>query len=174
MSILRVLNVSRLNAMQGLSLIELMVCLALLMTFCGLASPIWQPWITRLQIEATRDQLMHELQTARIQAMQLGSSLKLVRLQGCVWSSQASNDWSCGWQVLRQDTQQMMRSHATQAPIHIQFTGTQEFVIGTNGELGTVGARWNLQALPLSSDVQYVVCLNSAGRLRSKRGVSCS
>jgi Tfp pilus assembly protein FimT len=174
MSILCVLNASRLNAIQGLSLIELMVCLALLMTFCGLAAPIWQPWITRLQIEATRDQLMHELQTARIQAMQLGSSLKLVRLQGCGWSSQASNDWSCGWQVLRQDTQQMMRSHATQAPMRIQFTGTQEFVIGTNGELGTVGARWNLQALPLSSDVQYVVCLNSAGRLRSQRGASCS
>ncbi len=173
MSILRVLNVSRLNAIQGLSLIELMVCLALLMTFCGLGSLIWQPWITRLQIEATRDQLMHELQTARIQAMQLGSSLKLVRLQGCVWSSQASNDWSCGWQVLRQDTQQMMRSHATQAPMRIQFTGSQEFMIGTSGELGTLGARWNLQALPQSSDVQYVVCLNSAGRLRSQRGASC-
>lgn len=174
MSILRFSNASRLNAIQGLSLIELMVCLALLMTFCGLAAPIWQPWLSRMQIEATRDQLMHELQTARVQALQLGSSVKLVRLQGCVWSSQASNDWSCGWQVLRQDTQQMMRSHATQAPIRIQFTGTQEFVIGTNGELGTVGARWNLQALPPSSDVQYVVCLNSAGRLRSKRGTSCS
>lgn len=174
MSILSLSTVSRLNAIQGLSLIELMVCLALLMTFCGLAAPIWQPWLSRMQIEATRDQLMHELQTARVQAMQLGSSVKLVRLQGCVWSSQASNDWSCGWQVLRQDTQQMMRSHATQAPIGIQFTGTQEFVIGTHGELGTVGARWNFQALPPSSDVQYVVCLNSAGRLRSKRGTSCS
>ncbi len=173
MSILRVFSVSRLNAFQGLSLIELMVCLALLMTFCGLAAPIWQPWITRWQIEATRDQLMHELQTARVQAMQLGSSLKLVRLQGCVWSSQASNDWSCGWQVLRQDTQQMMRSHATQTSMRIQFTGSQDFVIGTHGELGTLGARWNLQALPLSSDVQYVVCLNSAGRLRSQRGASC-
>lgn len=174
MPILRFSNTSLLNAIQGLSLIELMVCLALLMTFCGLAAPIWQPWLSRMQIEATRDQLMHELQTARVQALQLGSSVKLVRLQGCVWSSQASNDWSCGWQVLRQDTQQMMRSHATQAPIRIQFTGTQEFVIGTNGELGTVGARWNLQTLPPSSDVQYVVCLNSAGRLRSKRGTSCS
>ena len=174
MSILRVLYVSRLNANRGLSLIELMVCLTLLVTFCGLAAPLWQPWITRLQIEATRDQLMHELQTARVQAMQLGSSLKLVRLQGCAWSSQASNDWSCGWQLSLKASKTVLQTSALDTPLTVTFGKSVPFEISPRGDLGTVGERWVIQSRQSAPLVAMTLCLNSASRVRWQAGDTCS
>lgn len=159
---------------SGFSLIELIVCLAVLAIFTSMAAPVWQPLMTRSQLEVARDELMNDVQTARVQALQIGIALKLVRLHGCAWASAESNDWSCGWRLQRQDTQEVLRTHAIHAPLQLLMANAKELSIGARGELGSVGTRWNLRGHVTSTELQYVVCLNSAGRLRWQTGAACS
>lgn len=166
-------NASVLKA-RGWTLLELMACLVTLTLVIGMASPAWQVWVARMQLETARDTLMNDVQTARVQALQMGSALKLVRMQGCAWASADSSDWSCGWQLQRKDTQEVLRSHAIDAPLQLRMANAKELTIGVRGELGSVGTRWNLRGLNSSSDWQCVVCLNSAGRLRWQTGAACS
>lgn len=157
----------------GYSLIEMMVCLSLLVIFASIATPVWSPLMANTQLEMTRDELMNEIQTARVQALQLGAALTLSRMNDCAWAKADSSDWSCGWQLQRQDTQRVLRTHAIHTPLQLLLTPQKEFVIGARGELGSVGTRWYLNNLNVYSERQYVVCLNSAGRLRWQSGATC-
>ena len=159
---------------SGFSLTELMVCLAMLALLTNMAAPVWQPMVARSQLEVTRDALMNDVQTARVQALQLGIALKLARMQGCTWSGSDGNDWSCGWLLQRQDTQEVLRTHAIHAPLQLRMANAKELSIGARGELGYVGTRWNLRSHGAATELQYVVCLNSAGRLRWQTGATCS
>jgi prepilin-type N-terminal cleavage/methylation domain-containing protein len=159
---------------KGFTLAELLVCLAVLGVMASFAIPSWQRVQERSRVEATRDQLMNDLQTARVRALQRGEALQLTRLRDCTWSSTADNDWSCGWQLQRQDTQGILRTHAIHAPLQLLLVNQKEFVIGARGELGSVGTRWSLSHTNSSNLRQYVVCLNSAGRLRWQSGATCA
>jgi Tfp pilus assembly protein FimT len=158
----------------GHSLVEMMLCLSLLAIFAGMATPVWWPVVANMHLESARDALMNDVQTARVQALQLGTALTLSRLNDCTWAKADSTDWSCGWQMQRQDTQGVLRTHAIHAPLQLLLVNQKEFVIGARGELGSVGARWSLSHPNSSGLRQYVVCLNSAGRLRWQSGATCA
>lgn len=174
MQMLGVLGLKSAFPSSGFSLIELMLCLAVLAIVTSMAAPVWQPMVARSQLEVARDALMNDIQTARVQALQMGTALKLARMQGCVWSSSDGNDWSCGWLLQRQDTQEVLRTHAIHAPLQLRMANAKELSIGARGELGSIGTRWNVRSPGTSTDLQYVVCLNSAGRLRWQTGATCS
>jgi prepilin-type N-terminal cleavage/methylation domain-containing protein len=158
---------------SGHSLIEMMMCLSLLAIFAGMATPVWWPMVANTHLELARDALMNDVQTARVQALQLGTPLTLSRLNDCAWAKFDSSDWSCGWQLQRQDTQGILLTHAIHAPLQLLLVNQKEFVISSRGELGRVGARWSLSHANSTSQRQYVVCLSSAGRLRWQSGASC-
>lgn len=158
----------------GYSLIEMMMCLSLLTIFAGMATPVWWPVVANMHLESARDALMNDVQTARVQALQLGTALTLSRLSDCAWAKADSTDWSCGWQLQRQDTQHVLRTHAIHAPLQLLLVNQKEFVIGARGELGSVGTRWSLSHTNSTNLRQYVVCLNSAGRLRWQSGATCA
>ena len=159
---------------SGHSLIEMMMCLSLLAIFAGMATPVWFPVFANMHLESERDALMNDVQTARVQALQLGTALKLSRLSDCPWVKADSTDWSCGWQLQRQDTQGILLTHTIHAPLQLLLVNQKEFVIGARGELGSVGTRWSLSHTNSSNLRQYVVCLNSAGRLRWQSGATCA
>ena len=158
---------------SGHSLVEMMLCLSLLAIFAGMATPVWWPMVANTHLELARDALMNDVQTARVQALQLGTPLTLSRLNDCAWAKFDSSDWSCGWQLQRQDTQGILLTHAIHAPLQLLLVNQKEFVISSRGDLGRVGARWSLSHPNSNSQRQYVVCLSSAGRLRWQSGVSC-
>ena len=85
---------------KGFTLVELLMCLAVLGVMASFAIPSWQRLQERSRVEATRDQLMNDLQTARVRALQRGETLQLTHLRDCTWSTTADNDWSCGWQLV--------------------------------------------------------------------------
>jgi prepilin-type N-terminal cleavage/methylation domain-containing protein len=159
---------------NGYSLVEMMVCLSLLAIFAGMATPVWWPMVANMHLASARDALMNDVQTARVQALQLGTALTLSRLNDCAWAKADSNDWSCGWQLQRQDTQGVLLTHAIHTPLQLLLVNPKEFVIGARGELGSVGTRWSLSHSNASNLRQYVVCLNSAGRLRWQSGATCA
>ena len=114
---------------------ELMGCLALLAVLTAMAIPLWQSWVSDNHLALTRDALMNDVQTARMQALQLGTDLQLSRANTCPWGSADLSDWSCGWQLLREDTRAVLRSHSIHAPLLLRMANASSLRIGARGEL---------------------------------------
>ena len=152
----------------------MLVCLGLLGVMTSLAIPSWQRLQERHRVEATRDQLLNDLQTARIRALQRGEALQLTRLRDCTWTTPAGTDWSCGWQLVVKADQTVLQSTQQLAPLQIAFAKTDPLDISARGDLGTVGDRWVIKSRQAAFNVSNVLCLSSAGRLRWQAGDTCS
>ncbi len=159
---------------KGFTLVELLVCLAVLGVMASLAVPSWQRLQERSRVEATRDQLMNDLQTARVRALQRGETLQLTRLRDCTWSTSNNNDWSCGWQLVVKANQTVLHASQVQAPLQVTFAKSDPLDISQRGDLGTVGDRWVIKSRQSTLNVANVLCLSSASRLRWQSGESCS
>ena len=159
---------------KGFTLVELLMCLAVLGVMASFAIPSWQRLQERSRVEATRDQLMNDLQTARVRALQRGETLQLTRLRDCTWSTTTDNDWSCGWQLVLKADQSVLQTSQVQTPLQVTFAKTTPLDISARGDLGTVGDRWVIKSRQSTMNVTNVLCLSSASRLRWQSGESCS
>jgi len=163
------------RSLQGFTLVELLVCMGLLSVLLALAIPNWQQTQERSRVEAARDQLMNDLQSARIRALQGGEDVQIVRLRDCAWSSAADNDWSCGWQLVTKNNQAVLQTSQVQTALQITFSKSTPLTINARGDLGTVGDRWVIKSRQnIATSIASVVCVNSASRLRWQSGESCS
>jgi Tfp pilus assembly protein FimT len=138
------------------------------------AVPSWQRLQEVNRVEAARDQLMADLQTARVKALQQGEPLQLIRLHDCAWATSAENDWSCGWQLVVKASQIELQTSQQQTPLLITFAKATPFDINHRGDLGTVGDRWVIKSRHTGPNIANVLCLSSASRLRWQSGESCS
>ena len=152
----------------------MLVCLGVLGIMASLAITGWQRLQERNRVEATRDQLMNDLQTARIRALQRGEALQLTRLRDCTWATSPNTDWSCGWQLVVKADQTVLQSTQQLAPLQITFAKTDPLDISARGDLGTVGDRWVIKSRQAAFNISNVLCLSSAGRLRWQAGDTCS
>ncbi len=159
---------------QGFTLIEMLVCLGVLGVIASWAVPSWQRLQERARVEAARDQLINDLQTARVRAVQRGETLQLARLRDCTWTTSANNDWSCGWQLLVKADQTVLITSQQHTPLQVIFAKTDPLDINQRGDLGTVGERWVIKSKQSSLNIAYVLCISSASRLRWQSGESCS
>ncbi|MEY2677371.1 MAG: hypothetical protein RLZ00_63 [Pseudomonadota bacterium] len=159
---------------RGFTLVEMLVCLGVLGVMASLAIPGWQRLQERHRIEAARDQLVSDLQAARIRALQRGEALQLMRLQNCTWGTSISTDWSCGWQLVVKADQTVLQSTPQLTPLQITFAKTDPLDVSTRGDLGTVGDRWVIKSRQAAFNISNVLCLSSAGRLRWQAGDTCS
>ncbi len=159
---------------RGFTLVELLVCLGMLAVIASFAIASWQRLQERSRIEAARDQLMNDLQTARLRALQRGETLQLTRLRDCTWATSANNDWSCGWQLIVKTNQTVLHTSQVQTPIQVTFAKSDPLDISQRGDLGTVGDRWIIKSRQAALNIANVLCLSSASRLRWQSGDSCS
>ena len=159
---------------QGFTLVELLVCLGVLASIASFAIPSWQRLQERSRVEATRDQLMNDLQTARVRALQRGEALQLTRLRDCTWGATHDTDWSCGWQLVLKTDQSVLLTSAVHSPLQVTFAKSTPLEINARGDLGTVGDRWAIASKQTTLNIANVVCLSSASRLRWQSGESCS
>ena len=150
------------------------MCLVVLGVLASFAIPSWQRLQERSRVEATRDQLMNDLQTARVRALQRGEALQLTRLRDCTWGSSADNDWSCGWQLVLKADQSVLYTSQVQTPLQVTFTKSTPFEVSVRGDLGMVGDRWVIKSRQRTLNVANVLCLSSASRLRWQSGDTCS
>jgi prepilin-type N-terminal cleavage/methylation domain-containing protein len=159
---------------QGFTLVEMLVCLGVLSVMASFAIPNWQRLQERSRVEAARDQLMNDLQTARVRALQRGETLQLGRLRDCTWTTSANNDWSCGWQLVVKADQTVLLTSQLHTPLQVTFAKSDPLDVSHRGDLGTVGNRWVFKSKQSSIDIANVLCLSSASRLRWQSGESCS
>ncbi|PUE30661.1 hypothetical protein B9Z35_06280 [Limnohabitans sp. Jir61] len=159
---------------QGFTLVELLVCLSVLGIMASFAMPSWQRLQERSRVEATRDQLINDLQAARVRALQRGETLQLARLRDCTWGTSTDNDWSCGWQLVVKTNQTVLQTSQVQTPLQVTFAKTDPLDISQRGDLGTVGDRWVIKSRQTALNIANVLCLSSASRLRWQSGESCS
>jgi prepilin-type N-terminal cleavage/methylation domain-containing protein len=164
----------RQTMLHGFTMVELLVCLAVLGVMTSVAVPSWQRLQERNRVEATRDQLVNDLQTARVRALQRGETLQMARLRDCAWVASTDNDWSCGWQLIVKGNQTILHTSQVQTPLQVTFTKTDPLDINQRGDLGTVGDRWVIKSRQSTLNVANVLCLSSASRLRWQSGESCS
>ena len=159
---------------RGFSLPELLVALTVLGLLSTQALPVWQGWNERLGVEAARDQLIMDLQSARVQALQRAQALRLQALSDCAWRSRNSNDWSCGWQLVTGESGEVLLHSPLSQPLSVTYTKTVPLEISARGELGQVGDRWTVQARAAVGGAAQSVCLSGGGRVRWVAAASCS
>ena len=164
----------QMNPLRGFTLLELLVCLGVLSLITSFAIPSWQRLQERSQVEAARDQLVNDLQAARLRAVQLGQALQLTRLKDCAWVTSAESDWSCGWQLVVKADQAVLQNTPLSTALFVTFGKTLPLEISWRGDLGTVGERWITKSRQPAFNLAYTICLNSASRLRWQSGESCS
>jgi prepilin-type N-terminal cleavage/methylation domain-containing protein len=159
---------------QGFTLVELLVCLGVLAVMASFAIPSWQRLQERSRVEAARDQLINDLQIARVRALQRGETLQLTRLHDCTWRTSSEKDWSCGWQLVVKADQTVLHTSQLQTPLQVTFTKSSPLDISQRGDLGTVGDRWVVKSRQAALNIANVLCLSSASRLRWQSGEACS
>jgi prepilin-type N-terminal cleavage/methylation domain-containing protein len=159
---------------QGFTLLELLVCLCVLGVLAAFAAPSWLRFQERARLEAARDQLINDLQNARLRALQFGQALELSRLSDCTWTTLASTDWSCGWQLTTQVDQQVVFTTPMQNPLALTFAKTDPLAVSLRGDLGRVGDRWVIKSTQTGLNLAITVCINSASRIRWVSGEGCS
>jgi prepilin-type N-terminal cleavage/methylation domain-containing protein len=167
-------SVFRASNSQGFTLVELLVCLCLLGVLATFAAPSWLRFQERARVEATRDQLMNDLQNARVRAQQLGQALELSRLSDCSWATSAGSDWSCGWQLMTKADNQVLFTTPQHNNLGLTFAKTDPLEISLRGDLGTVGDRWVIKSKQTALNLAIAVCLNSASRIRWVSGEACN
>ena len=162
---------------HGFSLPELLVCLVVIGLVATQGLAVWQSWRERLSLEAVRDQLIMDLQSARVQALQRGQSLRLQALNDCPWRSRSGGDWSCGWQLVVSDGDEVLLHSPLHQPLSLLYTKSTPLEISARGELGQVGDRWTAQPLTSGLRTQAAaqsVCLSGGGRVRWVAAATCS
>jgi prepilin-type N-terminal cleavage/methylation domain-containing protein len=162
------------NNSRGFSLAELLICLALVGSLAAIALPNWQRFQEARRIEAVRDQLVSDLQSARLRALQKGEALQLERLSNCAWASMAETDWSCGWQLRHKADATVLQIAPLETLIKVTFGKSVPLEISARGDLGAIGERWVIQSVRTTPSVAMTLCINSASRVRWLSGESCS
>lgn len=165
--------IARTRPPSGFTLMEFLVCLGILSLLSSFAIPSWQQQQERSRVDATRDQLITDLQAARLRAVQRGQALQLTRLKDCAWATSVESDWSCGWQLVVKADQTVLQSTSLSTALRVTFGKTLPLDISWRGDLGTVGERWVIQSRQGSLNLANTLCVNSASRLRSQAGGSC-
>jgi type IV fimbrial biogenesis protein FimT len=165
-------------AIQGFTLVELLVCLGVSAVLLGFALPsVWR-WQERARIDSVRQQLFNDLQFARVRALQWGQRLQMARLSGCTKASTSATDWSCGWQVSvasgSTGSPQVISTTSLDASVQVTFAKSTDFFISAQGDLGTIGDRWTVLSRAVGVNFSRSLCINSAGRIRWVESTTCS
>ena len=159
----------------GFGLAETLCVLALTAIGAAWGLSSWQVGIQKSKVQAAREGFVQSLQWARIQAIQQGVDLLMVRATDCAGIGSQASDWRCGWRVTTVDgkilsQQSLPDGIAMQHNLH-----TDKLSINRRGEPGTVGDSFVFKPQNDSrSQVASTVCISAAGRVRWQSGDRCS
>ena len=160
---------------KGFGLAEALCVLALAAIGAAWGLSSWQMGMQKAKVQAAREGFVHSLQSARIQAIQLGMDLQMVRATDCKGVGTQASDWRCGWRVTTLDGQTLSQQSLPEGVAMLHNLHTDKLSINRRGEPGTVGDSFVFRPLnDLRSQVASTVCISAAGRVRWQSGNKCS
>jgi prepilin-type N-terminal cleavage/methylation domain-containing protein len=160
---------------KGFGLAEVLCVLALTAIGAAWGMSSWQLGMQKAKVQAAREGFVHSLQWARIQAIQQGVDVRMVRTTDCPGISSQASDWRCGWRVLTLDDKTLAQQSLPEGVAMKHNQGTDKLSINRRGEPGTVGDSFVFRPQnDLRSSVASTVCISAAGRVRWLSGDKCS
>ena len=160
---------------KGFGLAEVLCVLALTAIGAAWGMSSWQLGMQKAKVQAAREGFVHSLQWARIQAIQQGVDVRMVRSTDCPGISSQASDWRCGWRVLTLDGQTLSQQSLPEGVTMKHNQGTDKLSINRRGEPGTVGDSFVFRPQnDVRSSVANTVCISAAGRVRWLSGDKCS
>lgn len=160
---------------SGFGLAETLVVLSLSAIGAAWGLSSWQVGMQKARVQAARESFIHGLQWARIQAIQQGVDLLMVRATDCPGMGTIASDWRCGWRVTTQDGKTLARQVLPEGVAMQHNLRTDKLSINRRGEPGTVGDSFVFRPQnDLRSQVANTVCISAAGRVRWQSGDKCS
>ena len=163
------------SAPHGFGLIEAVCVLALTAMGAAWGISSWQMGMQKAKVQSAREGFIHSLQWARIQAIQQGVDLRMVRATPCAGVSAQASDWRCGWRVITLDDKTLAQQSLPEGVTMLHNLGTDKLSINRRGEPSTVGDSFVFRPQnDLRSSVANTVCISAAGRVRWQAGDKCS
>jgi len=160
---------------SGFGLAEVLCVLALTAIGAAWGLSSWQIGMQKAKVQTAREGFIHSLQWARIQAIQQGVDLQMVRTTDCTGLSAQASDWRCGWRVTTLNGQTLSQQSLPEGVAMLHNLRTDKLGINRRGEPGTVGDSFVFRPLnDLRSQVASTVCISAAGRVRWQSGDKCS
>ena len=159
---------------SGFGLAEALCVLALTAIGAAWGLSSWQMGVQKAKIEAARAGFVHSLQWARIQAIQQGVDLLMVRATDCAGIGSQASDWRCGWRVTTVDGKTLSQQSLPDGIAMLHNLQTDKLSINRRGEPGTVGDSFVFRPQnDLRSQMASTVCISAAGRVRWQSCVKC-
>ncbi len=93
----------RTRCSRGLTLVELLVCLAVLATLVASGTPAYAGWIANARLAAFAEQLAYSLSLARAEAVKHGGRINLCKVAGAGASCTTAGGWERGWMMFPDD-----------------------------------------------------------------------
>lgn len=172
--------------MQGFSLLELMVVLALALVLTALAVPSYQGLMQRWALSREAQTLVDDLRHARAQALARGQPVSIcpsIDRLACA----AHADWGRGWMIfldaqadrLIASGDTVLRQHRVSSAVRSISSNSGSARAGLtfhpNGQARAAGQALSLQSQG-AAPVQRLVCISMQGRasVRSEGRTECS
>lgn len=160
---------------KAFSLLELLISLALLSIFAGIALPAFGQWVDRTRLDVLRDQLHAHLQDARITSVVRNRDIEVC---GSTDGLVCDEEWNHGWLVRYADSDQAIQQFRIQTRHVLAWQGfSPRLRFQRNGTVPTGNGRFIL-CDPKGRDGRQLV-INRQGRVKplplndEDRGASC-
>ena len=166
--------------LNGFTLIEVSVALAIMGILIAIALPSFSNTIKRYRIHAIRDELTASLQMARSEAIRRRTNIILMRkTTNCRFDMPDSMDWHCGWSMVV-DTNNNSVANASEEVIqnttlpagymlgHPHAGSPSKIVANRWGQISPLANRFVISpiATGVADPETLTICISSGGRIR--------
>lgn len=165
------------SSIQGFSLPELCVVLALTGIAAVMAAPSVSQWLWRVRVESIIRSWAADLQSARLLALRTGQAMQFQRTTQCSSVNLPNGDWRCGWETVTANgtDKTAVLSNALNGELSVMLSPSQNILL-INAEGEPVAGGMRLVVKPRLNSTLLVIsaCINTAGRLRLVNAATCS
>jgi type IV fimbrial biogenesis protein FimT len=173
-------KVKQLRFLNGFTLIEILVSIAILGVLIAVALPSFSNTIKRYRISAIRDELTASLQMARSEAIKRRTQIIIARnTSNCIFDVPDSQDWHCGWRLVV-DSNNNGTANANEEVIqntilptgfmlgHPNAGSPSKVVANRWGQISPLANRFVISpiATGVADPETLTICIGSGGRIR--------
>lgn len=170
----------RRQSVNGFTLIEIIVGIAILGVLIAIAIPSFSNTIKRYRINSISDELTASIQFARSEAIRRGTQIIIARnTANCTFNIPDSQDWHCGWRLVV-DTNNNGNINAADEVIqnttlptgymlgHPNAGSPSKIIANRWGQISPLANRFVISpiATGVSDPETLTICISSGGRIR--------